>query len=73
MVFRVSEDLMGCLAVAVFDRLVEMIPANVYVAKDNPTDQWVSSLQLGGGRVLWWNCWGAGVSPCFVVYGRCMG
>jgi hypothetical protein len=25
----------------VFDRLVEMIPANVYLPKDNPTDQWV--------------------------------
>jgi hypothetical protein len=31
--------------VAVFDRLVEMIPANVYVAKENPTDQWVSWAQ----------------------------
>jgi len=27
-----------------FDRLVEMIPANIYVAKDNPTDQWVHGL-----------------------------
>lgn len=25
----------------VFDRLVEMIPANMYIPKDNPTDQWV--------------------------------
>lgn len=27
-----------------FDRLVEMIPANVYVAKENPTDQWVHGM-----------------------------
>ena len=31
----------------VFDRLVEMIPANIYVPKDNPTDQWVRfSMQI---------------------------
>ncbi|KAG0621031.1 hypothetical protein M758_4G262800 [Ceratodon purpureus] len=29
---------------AVFDRLVEMIPANVYVAKENPTDLWVHGM-----------------------------
>jgi len=31
------------LLVAVFDRLAELIPANIYIAKDNPTDQWVGS------------------------------
>lgn len=31
----------------VFDRLVEMIPANIYIPKDNPTDQWVRfSMQI---------------------------
>lgn len=38
--------------VAVFDRLVEMIPANIYVAKENPTDQWVSGVRQCGRAMV---------------------